>query len=235
MREFFRGWRRKAGLATLAMGASLVALLLVAMVIAPFLYREYREARFDEIRRNEREQADRHWKRQEAEIYIGRAERDLYVREINGVTIRDEFDTQTGLHFTFYDRGEAYNTRVRELLASEGVPEWSMKPHLVRDTDLIAMLDSLDREEITKFPHELTDGIILMRRGTISRWNSHISNDKDSLSIVTRYVMISAGNEVEPVYVGTNPNYPRVIFIRSGSTMIHALHTEGRHLSTAYR
>ena len=206
--------------------------LLAGSIGAPFMFRK---AVLTHSHSNARQDADQAWSERRAEIYI----RDLDEREIDGVSVQSDYDRETGLrlHRSFHDfgYGEAYNNRVYELLAERGVPAWSMKAHLVRDEDLIRMLDSDQFTMIKDFPHELTDSIVLFKRGTVVRWGSTSTNSGDGVSIATPSALLGLGSEAEPVFVGRHPKYPRAVFIRSRTSWVGAFHEDGRQLMQACR
>ena len=151
-----------------------------------------------------------------------------------------EFDVATGLEYrrkwpaSRFSR--AYNERVSGLLQSQGIPEWSMKRYLVPDEALVSLLDSEEFEEVKTFPYEVNDNIILFRRGTITRWGGSAGNNSDALAITTRGGGVTGiGDRIEPAYVLRKPEYPGVIFIRSGTSWIGAYHESGKLLSSASR
>jgi WD40 repeat protein len=126
--------------------------------------------------------------------------------------------------------------RVRELLDERGIPDWSMKEHLVPDEQLLKMLDSGEMQEVTQFPFEVNDNIILFRRGTISRWGGTMSSSSDSLSIALKSGdLMGIGNDAVQVYLTRLESFPKIIFIRNGNTWIGAFHESGILLSSAAR
>ena len=128
---------------------------------------------------------------------------------------------------------DAYNVRIAELIKLHGLPDWSLKEHIPSADDVAALLDSKDLVEISSFPHELTPSIVLMRRGTITRWGSTSSSVSDSLSIVTeRSGMIGVGDGVHAVHVRiTDP----IVVVRNGKTWVAVFHKDGRMIASASR
>jgi len=135
-----------------------------------------------------------------------------------------------------------------------------MKSYLVPGDELVSMLDAKTFEKVEKFPHELNENIVLMRRGTLKRWGSEITNGGDSLSIATPYVMmgvgsgaaaavktdaggitapgismVGSGSEEDAAYVARFEKYPKLFFVRSGNKWVGAFHESGRLLSSASR
>jgi hypothetical protein len=207
--------------------------LLALTVAAPFLSRE---AAYAVKLMSGRAAAERDWVEQRAEVYSP----DFNERTVDGVRLVTYYDRDSGLRLhvfpTFFGYGEAYNQRINELLAEQGIPPWSMKSYLVDDKDLIAMLDSEQLEEIRDFPCELSTGIVLVRSGTFSRWGETMSSFGDSLSVATQHSgFLGVGTEVRPIYVGRNPKYPHLVFVRYGRTWLGAFHEEGWNLNEASR
>ena len=151
--------------------------------------------------------------------------------------VRFHVDPDTGLtrRHQMSDMGfrDAYNARIAELIKIHGLPDWSLKEHTPSAEDVAALLDSKDLIEITSFPHELTPSIVLMRRGTITRWGSTFSSGSDSLSIATeRSGIIGVGNGVHPVHVRiTDP----IVVIRNGKTWVAVFHKNSRMIASASR
>lgn len=200
-----------------------------AVIAFPVLFRQYV---FWSAGNRGRMQAERDWGASQALIYI----EDPAVA--NGVW--HEFDVATGLEYRLkwpasrFSR--AYNERVGGLLQREGIPEWSIKRYLVPDETLVSLLDSEEFEEVKTFPYEVNDNIILFRRGTITRWGGSARNDSDALAIVTKVGGVTGfGDKVEPAYVLRKPEYPSVIFVRSGTSSIGAYHESGKRMSSASR
>lgn len=212
--------------------ATIFAGTLALAVAFPFFFREYTV--FDARSRGRRE-ADRDWKAGNALLYG-----EKYFAS-DHASVQHEFDETTGLrvHASWFERMDfesAYNTRISELIESRGTPDWSMKSHIVPDDALIAALDADDLQEVTKFPHDVNDNIVLFRRGTVSSLGYTMSSTSDSLSIATRKSgLIATDNDVEPAFVGRIPGRHAVILIRSGRTWIGAFHESGMLLSSAQR
>ncbi|HWL10486.1 MAG TPA: hypothetical protein VNQ76_18925 [Planctomicrobium sp.] len=110
-----------------------------------------------------------------------------------------------------------------------------MKRYLVDDDELISLLDSHNFQEVTSFPYEINDNMILFRRGTISRWGGSMSSGSDSLSIATPNRLQGIGTEVEPAFIWRTEKYQELIFIRSGKRWVGAYHESGELLSSASR
>jgi hypothetical protein len=219
----------------------------------PFMFRE---VIFADFRHRGRMQAEEDWK-------AGRAE--IIVENFNwGEKITHWFDPATGLKIRLRgDRSRislAYKERVTELLAEQGIPEWSMRKQIPSDADLVAMLDSKTMEKIEAFPYEVNDNIVLIRKGTYERWSTTFYNAGRFLAIVTPQAVVGLGicwstessdashvtrewgpkdysdpSQDEPVFIGKLLKYPQVIFIRSGTTWVGAFHESGECLSSANR
>jgi hypothetical protein len=208
---------------------SVVCAALGAAIAFPVLFRQFV---FWDAGNRGRTQAERDWDAGQAVIYTEDP------TEANGVW--HEFDVATGLeyrrHWPASSYSRAYDERVGELLRRDGTPEWSMKPYLVPDETLVSLLDSEEFEEVKSFPHEVNDSITLFRRGTITRWGESAGSNSDTLSITTKGGGVTGiGDKVEPAYILRKPEYPRVIFIRSGTSWIGAYHESGKRLSSASR
>lgn len=206
-----------------------------------------------------RSRADEDWANHDAVIYG-----DGAPECVGEVCMRREYDPETGLprRHRPYDHGfsRGYGERVAELLQSEGIPRWSMKSYFVPDDELASMLDAKTFEKVEKFPRELNENIVLMRRGTLKRWGSEMTSYGDSLSIATPYVMMGVGSGsggavktdkggiVAPgiamvgvgaggdaAYVARFEKYPKLFFVRSGSKWVGAFHESGRMLASVSR
>jgi hypothetical protein len=216
----------------------------------------YRAAIFADFRDRGRTLAEEDWK-------TGRAEMKVENFDWWG-KITHWFDPATGLKIQcrgFMSRiSLAYKERVAELLAEQGIPEWSMKKDIPADADLVAMLDSKTMEKIEVFPHQVNDNIILIRKGTFERWNTTFCNAGNFLAIATPQALVGLGiswsegvsdtnhstmrwgpedvgsvSQNEPAFIGRLLKYPRVIFIRSGANWVGAFHESGECLSSAKR
>ena len=208
---------------------SLAAGIIALTAAFPFLFRQYF---FDSQQKRGRAQAEKDWVDETVRIYV------TNIPESEGVS--HEYDPATGFQYrrkwpeSRYSL--AYNERVRELLQERGVPVWSMKGHLVPDEVLLKVLHANALEEVTTFPHEINESIVLFRGGTIHRWNSTMSSADDSLSIAAKETgLIGIGSTAEPAYVVRFPEHPTVIFIRNGCSWVGAFHESGRLLSSAGR
>jgi hypothetical protein len=221
----------------------------------PFVFRACRIA---DLRHRGRTQAELDWNAVRAEMVVE------HMDWSNDVTHR--FDPATGLKI--HQRGYlseyslAYQARVAALLAERGIPEWSMKKYLPADDDLIAMLISAQMERVYSFPHDANDNIVLIRGGTVTRWNTTFSNMSDYLAIATpqglidigtswgqwspstehSHVRLSCGGDNNtgvtpnaPVFVGRMSKYPEVVFVRSGTDWVGAFYENGELLSSASR
>jgi hypothetical protein len=251
-RSMFKGL--SAGSMRLVQSAAFLVLVLLSCSF-PFAFRAYNVA---DLRSRGRLQAEQDWNAGRAEMRVGRGD------YFGPVTHR--FDPASGLKIR--DRSDpfespfslAYRSRVAELLAERGTPEWSMKKHIPADDDLVAMFDSRRMEKITKFPYEVNANIVLIRHGTISRWKTTFSNTSGFLAIATPQAFVGVGcdrcesserggyaaftfgdandcdrPQNEPVFVGRLPKYPQVIFVRSSTDWIGAFHESGKLLSSADR
>jgi hypothetical protein len=107
-----------------------------------------------------REQADYNWARREAVLFVRDGRQPA---EYRGFLIYDPYDAETGLEKRAYlsrqrraEFSDAYNQRIRELLAERGIPQWSMKQHRVSNEDVIRAMTEDSFQEVTQFPHEVT-------------------------------------------------------------------------------
>jgi len=152
------------------------------------------------------------------------------------ITVIWNFDSDTGLELSPLrpDLGfrEQYNARVTKLIGLHGLPEYSVKP-MIPDTDqIIQLLDATDLNSVDSFPHDLTENIHLMRRGSLSRWGSTSYNGSDSLSIVTPKIHTGSGGGNMPVYYKKSAN---IVFIRNGSNWVGAFLRDGRMIMSVSR
>ncbi len=209
------------------------AALLALAGAFPFVFRAYS---FAELAHRGRTQAEKDWNDQCAQVYVDWSDPFKYAGDS---TLINEYDRTTGLKKSHRHREtqyvEAYNERIAELLREHGIPDWSMKDHLVDASDLIGMLDSAEMDPIEQFPYEINENIILFRRGTISRWGGTMSSSDDGLSIGTKASLVGVGNDKKPVSIGRLVKYPDVVFIRNGDDWVGAFHESGRELSSATR
>ena len=220
-------------------------LVLVALLACsfPFAFRAYSIA---DLRHRGRTQAEEDWNAGRAEMHVACLDR--------GRDVTHRFDPATGLkirvygYMSKYPYSLAYQARVAALLAEHGIPEWSMKKCIPADDDLVAMLDSTQMEKINTFPHDVNHNIILIRHGTVTRWNTTFSNMSGFLAVATPQGLIDIGTNGgssssddhshvtlscfgeantgrspnEPVFVGRSPKYPWLIFVRSGNDWVES-------------
>jgi hypothetical protein len=247
--------RLSLGSTRLMQWATFLTLVLLTCGL-PFAFREYSIAHFRHLGRA---QAEKDWNAGRAEMHV--AFLDVWRPVIH------RFDPATGLrirergYMAEYPYSLAYQARVAELLAERGIPEWSMKKYIPADDDLVAMFDSKQMEKINVFPHNINENMILIRHGTLTRWNTTFSNTSGFLAIATpqaftgigtdrseysqgvdgntKFVLGAGDNsdrpQNEPVFVGRLSKYPRVIFVRSGTDWVGAFHESGELLSSADR
>ena len=211
------------------------ALLLLTCAF-PFAFRA---DAFADLQQRGRSHAEQDWRSRRADIYVGDFNTRAY-QQVERTMLTHNYDRATGLEIrpqhgrSQYE--DAYNRRIRELLNQHGVPEWSMKDHIVSDDDLINMLDSEEMNEIGVFPYDVNANITLMRRGPVTRWGVTSSKSRDDLSVLTRHHGSAGGGlDVAPVHVGQLSKYPEVVFVRNGRSWIGAFHDSGRFLSSADR
>lgn len=192
----------------------------------------YRSLSIDSERARGASLADEQWASGDAVVFHGHDDISM-----GDAYVEFHVDPDTGLtrRHQMSDMGfrDAYNARIAKLIKLHGVPDWSIKEHIPSAEDVVALLDAKDLVEITSFPYELTPSIVLMRRGTITRWGSTSSSGSDSLSIVTeRGGMIGVGDGVHPVHVRiTDP----IVVIRNGKTWVAVFHRDGRMIASASR
>lgn len=208
---------------------AMFACVMLLTVAFPFAFRANT---FADLRQRGRTQAEQDWQAHRAEISFD----DFHQTG----TVTYNYDPETGLkirhRFNQSQYAEAYKKRVGELLNQHGIPDWSMKDHVVADDDLIGMLDSDEMDKIEEFPHDVNDNITLMRRGSVTRWGGTTSSTGDGLTVLAKHGgSIGVGSEVEPAFVGRLAKFPEVIFVRSGRSWLGAFHDSGRFLCSAYR
>jgi hypothetical protein len=197
-----------------------VGSIVVLAIAFPFAYREWT---FLVERVHARTQAEEEWNAGVAGLY----------EQPSVDRVEHQYDPATGLkyrdqwHETRFSK--AYNRRVRQLLAEQGVPEWSMKKYLVPDNELLALLDADDFETVITFPHKVNANIVLIRGGE----GEAGSTEKEALLVAAKEsgVIRTRGDGVASV--GRRPENPGVIFIRNGRKWIGAFHESGRLLSSA--
>ena len=179
---------------------------------------------------NANERAELDWKTN-AYVY-----HEFDFRQIDDATIQYEFDPETGLEYKpkMADLGfaDTYNRRIEQLIAQNGLPEYSIKSIIPEPDELIGMLDSTAMNPIDSFPVDLNENIHLMRRGTLSRWGGTSTSTSDSLSIATKNGLYGIGDGVLPVHVKTTEH---LIYIRNGSAWVGAFLPDGRMVVSASR
>lgn len=188
----------------------------VLTISFPFFFRQFV---FFEAAQRARAQAELDWKTGEAKIF----REDYPDTDI----VWHEFDPTTGLEYRtkwpLGAFGRAYNEQVDGLLRGRGIPDWSMKPYLVPDDELLALLDSDNFEEVKTFPHDVNDNIVLSK-----------SNSGDSLSIAAKRSGTLGMGIGGPTYVGRAAQYPGVVFVRIGRLWIAAYLESGVLLSSGH-
>ncbi len=236
-----------------------IILLLATCAAAPPIIREVVIARKHMAARD---RAREDWREHSAGVFS----RDRCFRTIGGVELCDAYDATTGLRLqwrgAFFGYDDAYNAEIFKQISVEGIPEWSMKPHLVGDDELIKMLDSTEMTAVVGYPADISPSVTVFD-GTISRWGATYSSD--GLAIAAKHEgLIGLGSTSvsahEPanaegfgglrvvgfgfrpdeqsdhvVFVGRNADYPKVVFIRNGRRWIGAFHEDGWLLKSATR
>jgi hypothetical protein len=223
--KFSEGWLR-------SMRTVALILIVMAGIGFPFFYRYETILRLEAVGR---QWAERNWSGHEAQVLVHCGTLGVS-REENDLWITDYFDESNGLAYgndMHWGYETAYNQRVRELIQIHGVPEWSQMRHKVNDADLILMMSAKDMKEVTSFPFEVTPEIVLMRRGTITRWGGTMTLGSDGLTILSQHGGCGTSEPKDPVFVGRLDRYPGVVFIRSGQTFVAACTEDGWILKTA--
>jgi hypothetical protein len=205
-----------------ARGAHIVAIggTVVLAIAFPLAFREWT---FLVERVHARTQAEEEWNAGAAGLY----------EQPSGDRVEHQYDPATGLryrdqwHETRFSK--AYNQRVRELLAEQGVPAWSMQKYLVPDNELLALLDADDFDAVITFPHEVNANIVLIRGGE----GESGSTERDALLVAARESGVIRTRGDGTAAVARRPENPGVIFIRNGRQWIGAFHESGRLLSSA--
>jgi hypothetical protein len=224
-----RGLRVIAAVAIAAMGAAF-----------PFAYGQIGnelDARAGRFR------ADADWASHTAQLYTRGGELD---RDVGDCLIDYKFDPDLGFPITLdwslgFEPG--YNSRVRQLAAQRGIPDWSFKSRMVSDADLISMFAARDLNPIKKLPFDLTDSIVLWRGGDITRWGrvESGSNDPQYLCIAWRHYDVmsqfrsSLPGQESPICFGRLAKYPNVVFLRFSDDCIAAFATDGWLLESAWK
>lgn len=191
----------------------------------------YRSLAFAMIRARAVAKADGDWAAGKAVVY-----RDVDDRLAEKI-VDYQGDVETGLEIEYrFDHPgfpSAYNRRIAQLIAERGLPAWSMKRFIPTDTKLRSMLESTEMVEVTSFPYDVNSNIVLMRRGTLTRWDSTISNGNDDLTIATeKSGTVDSVSGVAPVHVKVDGE---VIYVRNGSDWVGVFHESGIFLGSATR
>lgn len=151
-------------------------------------------------------------------------------RQVGDYTIESAFDPTNGLrirtefHFAYES---PYKQRVAELLHQNGIPSWSMKRRFVADSDLIAMLKDKNMKPVRQFPYDVTPEVAIAR-GTYSRWGGTTGNGSGAPFLVCKNggdLGYDFANETP--YVGKNPKYPGITFVRAGQQWVAACTDDG--------
>jgi hypothetical protein len=186
------------------------------------------------------ELADKHWKNQNAWIYVPMHSTIPYCK--GSYTFEHRYDSKTGLRIKEEFRGrrlktppeffDGYNTRVRELLDEHGVPSWSVRDRLVSDPEMITMIKSDKMQQITDFPHEVSANLVICGRNhTFSRWGYTSSGTGHSIE-ARRGGTFGIGGDA--IYVAFKQDDPRVVFIRrdfGSDSWLGVFTTDGHSLS----
>jgi hypothetical protein len=162
--------------------------------------------------------------------------RDDQSIEVGRCTVQYAFDPETGLELKhrmsdlgFRDR---YNARISELIEFHGTPNYSIKSIMPHPDDLIRLLDSTEMSLVESFPIDLTENIVLMRRGSLTRWGGTSTSGSDSLSIVTPHSTMGVGSGVMPVHTKITKD---IFYIRNGPNWVGAFLSDGRMIMSVSR
>lgn len=181
---------------------------------------------FTSARLSGRTYADQAWAAGQAGIY-GNFFEQIVTGEMTAIMF---FDRETGLERRGASRRDygvidAYNARIQELIASDGIPLWSLKPHVPSAEGLAALFDADDYTEVTSFPASLTPRVTLIIKAGRER----------------RELCLEAGDRLTP-FGGLTPEdrilvrvgEPLVV-IRIGADQLCIVHKDGRLVAEASR
>lgn len=190
--------------------------------------------RIGEVEWDPRLEAELDWRNKHADIYghaISFAGGDTYFRH--------EFDEDNGLRLRGDLEGayaKEYTQRVRELIAQNGLPPWSVKRkykvYRVAEPDYVAVLDSAALEEVRKTPYQINDRI------TIANGNVSTSVYPSGFAVLPNGQQM--GEKPDRIFVGQLGKYPDVTFVRAHfpstrQTWVGAFAPDGTQLGSVSR
>ena len=155
--------------------------------------------------------------------------RDLYDRE-TGLIVKPKFRQKQSDRPGFY---EGYNSTISQCIKQHGFPPGSLRGHIPSNQDLISALKSSELKEISTFPADITDNLVIVDGGTFSRWGT--TSGGEGIRIEARFGgSISVGNGTDVVHVGRWKSDPQIVLIRLGNCWIGAFHEDGRYICDGY-
>jgi hypothetical protein len=182
-----------------------------------------------------REAAEREWNTSDAVVF-GDGEQVW----INDALVEYRVDRKTGLPvqpiFGKHQYATAYNQRMNELLSERRDHPTRHRNTVPTPDVVVGLLDSVILREITEVPHDVTPGIVVFRKGTVSRWGSTMTSGDDGLSISTEYGgWHGGGTKTEPIYVGVDQPLAGQVAIRGGTSWVGVFQADGRMIASASR
>jgi hypothetical protein len=207
------------------------AVLLCGATALPF---GIRQALLAQERQRGRTRAEEDWLKRSAIVYADH--RTEFVDR--KVMIDWMYDHATGLRLRtkMDDHGfsDAYNQRTSELVAENGVPDWSTAKGLIGNEELATLFESNQLAEIRTLPYYASQGIEVERGKVVESEGQTARSDKEQLWIKTKKSGIEAtGGAGGPVFAGRLARFPNLVFIREGNNWLGVFHEDGYFLGYA--
>jgi hypothetical protein len=164
--------------------------------------------------------------------------RDADIQELpNDIIVQLHVDPATGLEFHAnmgWGFEPAYNRTIADLLRRQGKPTWAA-PQFPSPADLLKYLDASGFTEIKNFPFDVNPNITLIHGGSITKWGPSFSAGGPGLSIVTPHAIQGVGMTYKPTFVGRDPAFPKLLFIRDGHDSLVVLDDSGNCLVDLFK
>lgn len=177
-------------------------------------------------------QADRDWEEGRA-MMIGEIQiiGSNFVRQGRRFIAAVAYDESSGLAFgtKHTDRlRTGYSRRVRERLATEGIPAWSLKGKVVSRSELRLLLDEPGGQEITTFPFYISKDVVVGVDSLETDWAEGRLSAPGKVIVAGRRSETRTSRRGGRVYVVQRATYPGVWFVKVNDEWIVAVTDDGR-------
>lgn len=221
----------------------LALVILGGTVAAPLVWRQHV---FTSQRLAGQRAADDDWLKKQAVVLQPLHSSDRH-QFIENARIKNDFDSKTGFRvdtpFEFFGYAEAYNDRIEKLIEQQGIPDWSMKAHLISNEELISLFNADGFKPISEPSHRLTPFVVVRLTDGAGKPKQGEPEIYDSLDFqIERHPGLSAYEPSQlrigvgaarPISTMQSLRDPRVTFVRVGKRSVYVFYETGLLLASA--